>query len=159
MDTSVAHLNLVTISQEQAIDVADSLLGLDENRPFGRAVDVQDLIEQRCLLIWADILTPGIGRTTGYVGFCTINVCDEFAELYRFFVAPEYRRLGIGRSTLNLLSQYVTSEFGFSEFYMESLGKEAGEFWRKALEDFSVSKAGHRQLKLSFAATPSSLSS
>jgi GNAT superfamily N-acetyltransferase len=146
---SVSVLELESVDRAVAIDVGTSWLQNDPDSPFHAVIDGQDLIEERCLLIRADIETPE-RRTTGRVGFCSVRVCDEFVELYRFYVAPHFRRLGIARKTLALFSEYVSNE-GFSEFYIEVTKKEALEFWKVAAQDFAVTPAGHMKWKLSFA--------
>lgn len=149
MGPTVSGLKLEVMDHEKAIDVATECLKQDPKAPFKQVVDAQDLIEQRCLPIWADISFPQGGRLSGYIGFCTLNVCDEFIELYRFFVTPTFRRLGIGRGALSQLAQYISAE-GKSEFYIELTSSEAAPFWSAAAQDFSVSEAGHCKWKLSF---------
>lgn len=149
MSVSILDLKLESVDRAVAIDVGTSLLQSDPDGPFNAVVDNQDMIEERCLLIWADIEAPG-SRTTGRVGFCTVRVCDEFVELYRLYVAPNFRRMGVARKTLALLSEYISNE-GFSDFYIEATKKEALEFWAVAAEDFAVFPAGHMKWRLSFA--------
>jgi GNAT superfamily N-acetyltransferase len=149
MSVSVLDIQLESVDRAVAIDVGTSLLQNDPDSPFHSVVDDQDMIDERCLLILADIEGPEL-RTTARVGFCTVRVCDEFVELYRFYVAPHFRRLGIARKTLALLSEYVSNE-GFTDFYIEATKKEALEFWAVAAEDFAVFPAGHMKWRLSFA--------
>ena len=149
MSVSVLNIKLESVDRDVAIDVGTNLLQNDPDSPFHAVVDDQDMIEERCLLIWADIEMPGL-RTTGRVGFCTVRICDEFVELYRFYVAPHFRRLGIARKTLALLSEYVSNK-GLSDFYIEVTQKEALEFWAVAAQDFAVFPAGHMKWRLSFA--------
>ncbi|MFV3402881.1 GNAT family N-acetyltransferase [Pseudomonas sp. NY15463] len=148
MSVLVHEVQLESVERTVAVDVGTSLLQNDPNSPFHAVVDNQDLIEERCLLIWADIETPTL-KTTGRVGFCTVRVCEEFVELYRFYVAPDFRRLGVARRALALLAEYISNE-GFSEFYIEATTKEASEFWAVAARDFAVFEAGHMKWRLSF---------
>ena len=70
MSVSVLDIQLESVDRAVAIDVGTSLLQNDPDSPFHAVVDDQDMIDERCLLILADIEEPEL-RTTARVGFCT----------------------------------------------------------------------------------------
>ncbi|MGY6377808.1 GNAT family N-acetyltransferase [Vibrio parahaemolyticus] len=82
-------------------------------------------------------------------GVVTIRDGDEFSEIYKLYVAPGARKLGIGRKLFYLALDHAT-QMGNTEVGIQAVGGSEG-FWNRILprrgveiiEDRAIIKLGH----------------
>ena len=128
-----ANIILVELDLSQAAAVADKLLASTKGKPFWQSTDDYSPLPQECLLF----KTKGDGEC---FGFATLRLGEEFVELYRLFVAPDFRKRRLGTEMFETVCSWLRSR-EYTEVWIEA-SNDVLDFWERASKGRTVRSAG-----------------
>ncbi|MBP5122943.1 GNAT family N-acetyltransferase [Pseudomonas protegens] len=67
------------------------------------------------------------------IGFATLLLTGDGAELYKLYIHPNYRGQGIGRSAAQASINYIFDKYDVEDVYVSILGNSA-DFWWKVVQ-------------------------
>ncbi|MGV6475000.1 GNAT family N-acetyltransferase [Azotobacter vinelandii] len=115
-----------------------------ENPPNHQLIKLQEVLSKDTEAgiddIWGTLVFDYIGAEDNgvLVGVASVSLNDEFAEIYKLYVAPSQRGKGIGSLILERTIQYVR-ERGVRALGVEIAGNSYS-FWEKATSNYRIKK-------------------
>jgi GNAT superfamily N-acetyltransferase len=103
---------------------ASNLLSREPNSPIKSIIDSPEF--EFCLLLKVD---------NSLVGFIVLKPAYPTVEVYRFYIAPEFRGCGLAGIFLDLLIDDLV-EAEFEVICFESLNEKLEDFWRQLMAGY-----------------------
>lgn len=120
-------IEIFNLEPHEASPIAERLLSLDTNSSFRRVFESANSApgDQACFLI---------KKHESYIGFALLVTNESHAEIYRFYIIPDIRRTGAGKSAVQKLIT-VLKEYDFKTCALQIDDNIALSFWEAAFSE------------------------